>query len=51
MTIDGMRKLLATEAAPSVSPLAPRRIRSSPPISSNIFIISPFCGKDSDSLR
>ena len=33
ITILGMRKRLATDAAPSVSPFAPNRMRRSPPIS------------------
>lgn len=39
ITIEGMRKRLATEAAPSVSPLAPSKMRINPPISNSIFII------------
>ena len=35
ITMGGMRKRLATEAAPSVNPLAPRRMRINPPISNN----------------
>ena len=38
ITIGGIRKRLATEAEPSVNPLAPRRMRISPPIRNNIFI-------------
>ena len=38
MTMDGIWKRLATDVAPSVSPLAPRRMRSSPPTRNNISI-------------
>ena len=38
MTMDGMWKRLATDAAPSVKPLAPKRMRSSPPTRNNISI-------------
>ena len=36
ITMEGMRKRLATDAAPSVSPLAPKRMRRSPPIRQRI---------------
>ena len=49
MTIGGIRKRLATEAEPSVSPLAPKRMRINPPIRNNIFIIFQFGSKDKKS--
>ena len=39
ITIGGIRRRLAIEADPSVSPLAPKRMRMSPPIRNNIFIL------------
>ena len=42
ITMGGMWKRLATEAAPSVNPLAPRRMRINPPMSSNIFMVFLF---------
>ena len=44
ITMEGMRKRLATEAAPSVSPLAPSKMRINPPISNSIFIICIIFG-------
>ena len=38
MTMDGMRKRLAMDAAPSVRPLAPKRMRRRPPIRKRISI-------------
>ena len=38
ITMDGILNRLAMEAAPSVSPFAPSRIRSNPPISSSMSI-------------
>ena len=38
ITILGMRKRLATDAAPSVSQFAPNRMRRSPPISNRMFM-------------
>ena len=38
ITMEGIRRRLATEAAPSVSPLAPRRMRINPPIRNSIFL-------------
>ena len=38
ITMEGIRRRLATEAAPSVSPLAPRRMIINPPIRNSIFM-------------
>ena len=44
ITIEGIRNRLATDAAPSVSPLAPIRMRRRPPTRSNISIwLLDFC--------
>ena len=41
ITMEGIWKRLATDAAPSVRQLAPTKIRSNPPISSNISMLIP----------
>ena len=42
ITMEGIRNRLATDAAPSVRQLAPIKMRSNPPISSNISMSIPL---------
>ena len=51
ITMLGIRKRWATDAAPSVSPLAPNRMRRSPPTSNRMFMESIFAGKDNVKFR
>jgi hypothetical protein len=43
ITIEGMLNRLAIDEAPSVNPLAPNKMSTSPPIRSSMFIVSLFC--------